>query len=219
MKNLMVLYFKMDKYQKLIADCKEEMKIYLPLEYCKKALALGLKSESGEYCDKEKCIPEFIVEDFMNEDNAKKLWGSEIRLKEHYIIGFHVIVYYLTGENFLGKRLKKLNIKTDNSLINLIKSKSNYLTINYSWVYIVKEALDHAINNNNMNTIDPCEQEIINFCEILKKKLLSKYRKGKEEHGNQWRNVDIPKEIGQEILDIINYHCMGLAQEYYEDDK
>lgn len=50
------------------------------------------------------------------------------------------------------------------------------------------------------------------FCDDLKAKLIAKFEKGAKEHGNEWRNVDITKEISQEIFDIINYHCMFLAK-------
>jgi len=53
--------------------------------------------------------------------------------------------------------------------------------------------------------------EIEKFCDDLKSKLIAKFEKGAKEHGDGWRDVNFTKEIGEEIKDIINYHCMFKA--------
>ncbi len=54
-------------------------------------------------------------------------------------------------------------------------------------------------------------KEIEKFCDDLKSKLIAKFEKGAKEHGDGWRDVNFTKEIGEEIKDIINYHCMFKA--------
>ena len=61
------------------------------------------------------------------------------------------------------------------------------------------------------NPLDQYEQEISKWCEELKFELLYKYRKGKSEHGGEPTKIDCDKEMAQEIMDIINYHCISLV--------
>lgn len=54
--------------------------------------------------------------------------------------------------------------------------------------------------------------QIVQFCEDLKAKLIAKFEAGAKEHGDGWKEVDCWKEVGMEILDIINYFCMEKAK-------
>jgi len=56
--------------------------------------------------------------------------------------------------------------------------------------------------------LDKFELEICKYFTERLVKNLEKYRKGVEEHGNTQSSVDCAKEIGEEVKDIINYHCM-----------
>ena len=60
--------------------------------------------------------------------------------------------------------------------------------------------------------MDRFEAEIILYCETLKAKLLLKYRNGKAAHGGKGPfQIDVNDEIRQELLDIINYHLIGIV--------
>lgn len=65
-----------------------------------------------------------------------------------------------------------------------------------------------------MNIIPKDEPEyiILEFCIKQYLKMINKYRKGKKEHGGNWREVDCKKEIAQEVLDILIYDCMEKAK-------
>ena len=60
--------------------------------------------------------------------------------------------------------------------------------------------------------MDRFEAKIILYCETLKAKLLLKYRNGKAAHGGKGPfQIDVNDEIRQELLDIINYHLIGIV--------
>ena len=80
--------------------------------------------------------------------------------------------------------------------------------------------------------LDAGEKEIIHFVDqmfgrimrnaraTLLKQLLNKYRRGREEHGDfDFVNAEVDadalirKEIHNEVLDILNYHCIDRAIE------
>ena len=66
--------------------------------------------------------------------------------------------------------------------------------------------------------MDRFEAEIILYCETLKAKLLLKYRKGKKAHsGKEPFQLNINDEIRQELLDIINYHLIGIVNIKLQD--
>lgn len=63
----------------------------------------------------------------------------------------------------------------------------------------------------------PVEQDvnlvfIRNFCKNLESKLIDKYLKGQEEHGEDVSQLDCEKEVNLEILDIINYFSIEKAK-------
>lgn len=60
--------------------------------------------------------------------------------------------------------------------------------------------------------LDPCEREIMSYCNDLMNRLLGKYRRGRSEHGNNWQGIDCDKEIAEEVKDILNYHCISKVQ-------
>lgn len=64
------------------------------------------------------------------------------------------------------------------------------------------------------HVIDEYEQQINKWCDELKCKLIDKYRKGKEEHGDlaNGKPLDCAKEISNEVADILIYHCIDLVQ-------
>ncbi len=49
---------------------------------------------------------------------------------------------------------------------------------------------------------------IKDFCRKLEAKLLAKFDKGALEHGEDWSGLDLGREMGNEILDLINYSIM-----------
>ena len=68
------------------------------------------------------------------------------------------------------------------------------------------------------NDINP-RNEIINFCEEFKARLLDKWDRGEKEHGNNWGSVNVHKELTNEVIDIINYHMIYKAQLFYKASK
>ena len=55
---------------------------------------------------------------------------------------------------------------------------------------------------------------IIKFCDELKEKLLAKFEKGRQEHGDGWDKVDCAAELNAEILDLVNYTMIHKAQQH-----
>lgn len=62
--------------------------------------------------------------------------------------------------------------------------------------------------------IDEYEIQINKWCNDLRCKLIDKYRKGKEEHGDlaNGKPLDCAKEISNEVADILIYHCIDVVQ-------
>ena len=69
-------------------------------------------------------------------------------------------------------------------------------------------------------TVDKNEQvknKIREFCSELEVRLLEKYKKGQDEHGNDWTGLDIGYEMGCELLDLINYSIMRVVRKDLTD--
>lgn len=65
----------------------------------------------------------------------------------------------------------------------------------------------------NPSNMDANEIEIINWCDTLRENLLNKYRKGREEHGTDFKQIDFQKEMWMEVWDLINYGVMKQVNE------
>ena len=76
------------------------------------------------------------------------------------------------------------------------------------------DAQSVACLERELQMTDTYEQAIIAYCDNLKAKLLDKYQKGKEEHGELSANVklDCTKEIINEVSDILIYHLIEKVQ-------
>lgn len=92
----------------------------------------------------------------------------------------------------------------DNGIINIYRGGSSAIVMD------VKDCPPAV----TFSQPDEYEQQIIKWCDDLKCKLVDKYRKGKEEHGDlaSGKPLDCAKEISAEVADILIYHCIDVVQ-------
>ena len=76
---------------------------------------------------------------------------------------------------------------------------------------LAKQALQAMEPKEN----DSVEAVIENFFDGFKREALLKFAAGRREHGDDYKGLDFTGAIMEEVLDIINYHCMN----YYTNGK
>lgn len=118
-----------------------------------------------------------------------------------------------------GLRCKKcLCFRSEPAISNVSDNAAEFsqgktYTIDYTNMVTITE-IDTNYNYVSTSKADEYELQIIKWCEDLKCKLIDKYRKGKEEHGDlaNGKPLDCAKEISNEVADILIYHCIDVVQ-------